>query len=278
MNNLADIADGIVLGEDGVWYSRTRSNVSYPDDGNERCAQVEDRSFWFAHRNRCVVALLEAYPPAGAVFDIGGGNGYVARGLVAAGREAVLLEPGFAGARAAKARGLEDVVCATLEGALLKDQSISAAGLFDVIEHIDDDRDFLRRVHRILAPGGRLYLTTPAYDWLWSEDDVGAGHYRRHTLHSIGKLAESSGFTVDFASYFFRWLPLPIFLLRTLPTKLGFRPNASSARRAEREHVAGSAGIVRGLADRLLSPEVELIRRSKPMSFGASCLLAASRR
>lgn len=157
MMDLGGFAAGIALENDGVWYSRTRSDVSYPSDGNVQCAQVEDRSFWFAHRNRCILALSHAYPPSGAIFDIGGGNGYVTQALVASGLDAVLVEPGPAGARAAKARGLDHVVCSTLEDAKFRDQSIPAIGLFDVIEHIRDDSGFMRRVHAILTAGGRLY-------------------------------------------------------------------------------------------------------------------------
>jgi hypothetical protein len=43
------------------------------------------RSFWFLHRNRCIVSLVRRFAPDGRFLDIGGGNGYVARGLVAAG-------------------------------------------------------------------------------------------------------------------------------------------------------------------------------------------------
>lgn len=32
---------------------------------------------------------------------------------------------------------------------------------FQVIEHIDDDKEFVFEIFRVLAPGGKLYLTTP---------------------------------------------------------------------------------------------------------------------
>jgi 2-polyprenyl-3-methyl-5-hydroxy-6-metoxy-1,4-benzoquinol methylase len=54
-----------------------------------------------------------------------------------------------------------------------------------VLEHIDDEQAFLREIRRCLAPGGRIYLSVPAGRWLWSDDDVQAGHFRRYTCASL---------------------------------------------------------------------------------------------
>jgi hypothetical protein len=80
---------------DGIWYAPGQA-VDYPEDGHSACFAVEDDSFWFAHRNRCIQALLEHVPPppGGPLFDIGGGNGFVALGLQRPDRPVVLIEPG----------------------------------------------------------------------------------------------------------------------------------------------------------------------------------------
>ena len=66
----------IALGDDGVWRPPGNSAVSYPDEGHDSCHGVEDDSFWFAHRNRCIAAMVENFPPPpGLAFaDVGGGN------------------------------------------------------------------------------------------------------------------------------------------------------------------------------------------------------------
>ena len=76
------LAANLERGTDGLWWPRTRSRVDYPDEGNAFCFQVEDHSFWFQHRNACILAVMSRYPPGGTLFDIGGGNGFVARALV----------------------------------------------------------------------------------------------------------------------------------------------------------------------------------------------------
>lgn len=169
------LAGNLDLAPDGLWWPRSRSRVDYPDEGNAFCFQVEDQSFWFQHRNRCILAAVARFPPPGPVFDIGGGNGFVARALTQAGHPAVVVEPGPVGARNAQARGLSPVICSTLDDAGFHPGALPAAGLFDVLEHIEDDRGVLRRLASLVRPGGRLYVTVPAYQWLWSGEDVLGG-------------------------------------------------------------------------------------------------------
>src|SRR5260221_290852 len=91
--NLSAFAQNIELGQDGLWEARTVSDVSYPECGNELCFAIEESSFWFRHRNNCILEAIKSFPVPGAFFDVGGGNGYVARALQNAGLEVVLVEP-----------------------------------------------------------------------------------------------------------------------------------------------------------------------------------------
>src|SRR6478672_10328186 len=104
--NLLDSASNLHLTPEGWWASPTVSDISYPEEGNSVYFDVEDASFWFQHRNRCIVEALKLFPPAGAFFDVGGGNGCVARAIQDAGFEVVLVEPGIWGVRNAVKRGI----------------------------------------------------------------------------------------------------------------------------------------------------------------------------
>lgn len=267
------LAANLERGPDGLWWPRTRSPVDYPDEGNAFCFQVEDHSFWFEHRNACILAAMARYPPLGAVFDIGGGNGFVTRALVHAGLPAVVVEPGPSGARNAQSRGLDPVICSTLDDAGFAEGSLPAAGLFDVLEHIKDDAGVLRQLARLIAPGGRLYLTVPAYQWLWSNEDVISGHHRRYTRRRLSDLVHAAGFTVEFATYFFWPLPLPILLLRAIPARLGRRPTIDLDA-IRRELKPPSATAVRAIMAKL-SLERRRIASGRRIPIGGSCLLVA---
>jgi len=255
----------------GLWISGSAGAVSFPEGGHDECFQGEDASFWFHHRNRCLIELLRAFPPAGVLLEIGGGNGFVAQALIRAGYETVLLEPGPAGARNALARGVSTVACSTFEAAAFRDGSLPAAGMFDVLEHIEDDAAFLTQLHRAMAPSGRLYLTVPAYQALWSEADEYAGHFRRYTLSEIGSRLAAAGFAVEWASYFFAPLVVPIFLLRALRRGGGLEVARD---RAYRDHTHEDGLLTRG-ANALLAVEIALLRRRFRIPFGSSCLIVA---
>jgi SAM-dependent methyltransferase len=79
----------------------------------------------------------------------------------------------------------------------------------DVLEHLDDDAAGLRSLSRLLAPGGQLLLTVPAYPWLWGRDDVANGHRRRYTQKSLTRAIDAAGLRVRFISHF-NLLILPI--------------------------------------------------------------------
>jgi len=272
--NIAAITENLTLAADGIWYSSEQEPVSYPADGNDGCFAVEDRSFWFRHRNRCIAAVVASFPPPGTILDVGGGNGFVSMGLRQAGFDVALIEPGPAGARNAKKRGIETVICATTDTAGVKQGSVPAIGLFDVIEHISDAVAFLRTVRSLLVSGGMLYATVPAFNFLWSKEDVDAGHVRRYTLDRIGDTLSRAGLDVLFASYIFRALPLPIFLMRSIPYRLGMAKAKRGAAEVARDHVAPGDFVARGISA-IFDPEVRNLEARKPMRFGGSCLIVA---
>jgi SAM-dependent methyltransferase len=263
-------ADGLQRNPDGVWRGRGTEPVSYPAAGNSDCFALEDSSFWFAHRNACLLALLRQFPATGPFFDIGGGNGFVAAALQSEGdMPVVLVEPGADGIRHAQGRELGTVVQATLKGAHFRDGSLPAIGFFDVLEHIDDEQGFLGEVRRCLAADGRIYLTVPAGHWLWSDADVQAGHFRRYTFASLRRALERAGFRPLFMSKMFFLLPLPLFLCRSLPSLFGHR--RQPARNYSNQHQAGGKAIM----ERVWHWELARLGRGRSIPCGTSCLAVA---
>jgi SAM-dependent methyltransferase len=279
MIDLTTITSNLEQTSDGIWRSKSSSSISYPDWGNEACFQIEDASFWFRHRNACILEAMRQFPPPGPVFDIGGGNGFVAKGMQDAGIDVVLVEPGEAGAANAQRRGIRSVICATLADAGLPPASMPAVGLFDVVEHMADDREFLAMIHDHLVPSGKVYITVPAYNALWSQEDIDAGHYRRYSRHSLHDLLSRSGFSVLFLTGFFQFLLPPILLARALPFRLGLAKPMQSGEVADRmkaQHVVND-GLPADILSWLLRRETNSIRRRRETRYGASWLLVASK-
>jgi len=271
LQDFRNIAPELHLDARGLWIPAVPgAAVSYPDDGNAVCAELEASSFWFAHRNACLLAVLDRLPPGGALFDIGAGNGFAARALVEGGQEVVVVEPGVTGALNAQARGLRHVVCATFAEARFKDGALPAAGLFDVLEHIEDAAAFLTDLVRALVVGGRLYLTVPAHAWLWSQHDAVAGHFRRYTFRSLCAALASAGLAIEYATPFFAPLVLPVLFLRAIPHRLGHRPSPSVE-----SYRSAHAGPLTRVLERALLWERARIAAGGTLPFGASLLAVA---
>lgn len=274
MIDINNISTGLHLKDDNIWYSNNTSEISYPQDGNIRCFNIEDNSFWFKHRNNCIIAAIRSFPPTGPIFDVGGGNGYVTNAIIKSGYEAVLVEPGLEGAMNAKRkRGITDIICATIEDARVFPHSLPAIGIFDVLEHIEDELSFLTIIRELLSTEGKLYITVPAYPFLWSFEDVHAKHYRRYTLKSISAVLGLCGFEVEFETYIFRLLPIPIFLFRTIPSRLGLKKD-STLSRIKKEHAANNV-LFKKLLSIFLASEVYRIGEKLSIPFGGSCLVVA---
>ena len=259
--------------KNGIWVSGKRENVAYPVEGNRRCFAIEDNSFWFQHRNKCILQVMRYFPPGGTVFDVGAGNGYVSLGIKNAGFDIVVIEPGIYGAMHARTRGLDSIICSSLEGAGFKSEIFPAAGLFDVLEHIEDDAGFLCKIKKMLIPGGRLYITVPAYNFLWSVEDKRTGHFRRYTIKSLVKIFESTGYKIDYMSYIFSILPLFIYFFRVVPGYIRKKRNIDLNRNLKEHGIKYS--FSRRLLDRILEKESKILMNKKTIPFGGSCLVVA---
>ncbi len=277
MIDLTTISRNLEPMADGVWGCRSQSPISYPEWGNEACFQVEDSSFWFRHRNACILEAVRQYPPPGPLFDVGGGNGYVAKSMQDAGFEVVLVEPGAVGAGNARRRGIQYVVRATLEDAGFLPDSLPAIGLFDVVEHMEDDGKFLEKIRFHLSANGRVYLTVPAYQSLWSHEDIVAGHHRRYSRRALRELLVEAGFAVEFLTGFFQFLPPAIFALRVIPFRLGLAisSEADEAGSKIRWQHEIKGGWISGPLDWIQQREITRIRRRRQARFGASWLVVA---
>lgn len=69
----------------------------------------------------------------------------------------------------------------------LQDNSFDRVFSFQVIEHIDNDRLFLKEIHRVLKPGGEAFLTTPNRPKSLSRNPW---HVREYTAEELASLAK----------------------------------------------------------------------------------------
>ncbi|MCI0498069.1 MAG: class I SAM-dependent methyltransferase [Planctomycetales bacterium] len=271
--SLEHLCRRLIRDESGIWRSERSEQCHYPADGARRLNFIEDGSFWFTHRRDCILEMIKRFPPEPFILDVGGGNGFVALGLQKAGFNAVLLEPSAEAVMNARRRGIDHIICSTVDQARFDPHSIPAAGVFDVLEHIEDDSAFLAKLKGLLVPGGKLYLTVPALPCLWSHEDRYAEHFRRYRRDLLCTQLRECGFAVDYATYFFSYLVMPLFVVKVIPTKLGLAKTYTHEQ-TQNEHVLPS-GLKKTVVEMMNAWERKRIRRGNAVSPGTSIMIAA---
>jgi len=271
MKSIAQLSKSLQLSDDGIWISKSLTEINYPYDGNEFCFEMEDKSYWFKHRNNCITSIIRRYTPSGPILDVGGGNGFVAQGIQSEGFAVSLLEPGKFGANnARKNRRITEVINSTFEEANFPNESLSAVGLFDVLEHIANDDAFIHNIWLSLKPGGYIYATVPAFNLLWSTSDNYAEHCRRYNKKMIKKLIDNS-FLLKYFSYYFSFLFVPTLFLRTMPYCFGMKNNGSLLS-SDKEFGVYNGFLVR-LLTYFLNLEHKFLKSGKTIPIGSSCLM-----
>lgn len=160
-----------------------------------RSAQLEQRHWWYAGRRALVRRELAGLTP-GRALDVGcgpAGNSDVLRRL---GWQVTALDYARDSAVLARRRGL-NALQADARSLPFPDGTFDLLLSSDAWEHIEEDDLVAAESHRVLRPGGHLFVTVPAGMDLWSGHDVALGHVRRYARDELVDLVEHAGFRVD---------------------------------------------------------------------------------
>ena len=187
----------------------------------EQFAELERNHFWFRGRRKIFFDLLDR-ELAGEndlrILEIGCGAGGMLGPLSRYGTvHGMDISHDYM--RFCKSRGYERVLTGDGYALPFADDSVDLVALFDVIEHIPDDKKVLEEVFRVLRPGGRIFVSVPAYQALYSQNDRVAHHQRRYTRGRLLSLLRDVGFREKRASYFNTFL-FPLILPAVLVLKL----------------------------------------------------------
>lgn len=151
-----------------------------------------------------LAAFVEGLGRVGAALDLGCGDGRLAQSLDAA--ELTLADVSdVALRRAARRLPSADTVALVPDAPLpLPDNAFDLVVCVETIEHVRDVQLLLSEARRVLRPGGRLAIATPAHSRLTGLDVLARGFERRFpplsphlrflTRRSLRRLLDDLGF------------------------------------------------------------------------------------
>ncbi|NJN67665.1 MAG: class I SAM-dependent methyltransferase [Chloroflexaceae bacterium] len=244
---------------------------------------VEDHHFWFRARNHLIAAVLSRLvadlSPGYRVLEVGCGTGNTLRVL-----EQVCSDGHVMGMdlfREGMPFARQRVACPLVQGDMQQPPfraGFEVIGLFDVLEHLPDDRQVLRDLHAMLAPGGTLFLTVPAYPSLWSYFDEASCHYRRYGPAELARKLEDTGYRVaHLTPYMASLFPL-VWVGRRVASLMKRDPAPTRERTHElARNELRIVPLVNEVLSWVLTWEVRLVARGWVLPFGASVVGVAQK-
>ncbi len=170
----------------------------------DRMRLLEGEHWWFVGRRAILARLIAKLPlrPDARLLEVGCGVGGNIGMLRAFGRVEA-MEPDAPSRDYVR----QQLDLQPADGRLPHDlpypgKSFDGVFALDVVEHVEGDEAALAALGALVAPGGFLLVTVPAYGWMWSRHDELHHHKRRYTRRRVERLMSATGLSPVRASYF----------------------------------------------------------------------------
>lgn len=235
----------------------------------DRMAEFDNSHWWYQGRRRILETVISDHlklPPQAQILEVGCGTGHNLSMLSQHGRVDALEIDDTARDIASQRLGRPVGNSPLPELPGVERDHYEMIGLFDVLEHIEDDVGALKEIGQCLSHGGKLLLTVPAFPWMWTAHDEIHHHHRRYSKATLQKAIEQAGLKVEMLSWFNSIL-FPIAAISRIWNKI--------SRKADSDD--GQPGpLVNAVLRNLFAIERHLVGRL-PMPPGVSLMVIASR-
>lgn len=206
-----------------------------------KSTQNINRHPWELTRARIARFLLKEHKvPCEGIADVGSGDGFVLKYLIDSYTNSSFAAVDHAYTaeiiEAIKAEDPENLIhfFDTPEKAFAWKQ-FSCILLMDVIEHIEDDAAFMKKLVNATnsQQNAHFLITVPAFQFLFSKHDSLLLHYRRYNVNRLASLCQQNNLKIITNGYFFFSL-VPVRLIQLFAEKIKIRKPTKAAENWER--------------------------------------------
>ncbi len=190
----------------------------------------------YIFRKEIVLSLIDKYVPKGSRFlEIGCAAGDIGITLSKTGYNGIMIDfSDEAYDQVVKNLKKEQVTNARFEKKdFLKidtEENFDFVTMFEVLEHIENETQALKKVNDLLRAGGVFLLSVPSKAKLWGADDIIVGHIKRYEKQELIDLLNQEGFEIiKCLSYGFPWLNISKYIRDKLADR-GLRNNKENGR------------------------------------------------
>lgn len=161
-------------------------------------SKIHDHWYYISKGRAMRRFLDDCFTPE--VLDVGAGSGIFSRQLLDHGlcHRAVCLDPNYPEEKIECHNGKQIHFVRTLEKT-----PWNLILMMDVLEHVPDDVALLKAYSDVLASDGHIFITVPAFQFLWSGHDVFLEHHRRYSVDMLKAAVKDAGMTPVKTRFFF---------------------------------------------------------------------------
>lgn len=253
-------------------------NSGFLRDSFSKLYQYEEKNFWFRSRNRIIKYLINKYILSNRLsqvsfLEVGCGTGYVLKGLSEF--EKLNLMGGdiyLEGLKYARLR-VPDIEFVQFDaGQMPFNNEFDAIGIFDVLEHLENDKEVMMGIHRALKTAGYLFVTVPQHQFLWSRVDEVSCHKRRYSRSELENALNALGFESKYrGSFLFLLFPV-MFFSRLLQRMLISKKSSDPLNEFKLSLLANT------IFEKIMKVEEWLIKLGISLPFGGSLVFVCTKK
>jgi len=215
------------------------------------------KHWYYKHKFETIARELKSLGEIRSIVDVGAGSALFSKELIKSNRNIILhaIDSGY------KTEGADPMNSNIHYYKSAKSISGDLYLFTDVLEHIEDDKSFLKSYVDSSPRGSKFIITVPCFMSLWSYHDIFLKHFRRYTLTELNSLALSCDLSI-IDSYYLYVAPFPIAYLSRKWKRGGVKKSQLR-----------NVGVLENFLFRIILSGDRVL--SKKFNFGISSILVA---
>lgn len=172
------------------------------------------KHWYYEHKFNVILKLLKHdLPRSRNLIDVGAGSALFSLELLRQyeGLSCTAIDPGYS---------LDIFTDEKLRITYLREPNGSQGDLYlmtDVLEHVENDVDFLAAYVEGAKSGSKFVVTVPAFMILWSGHDIFLKHFKRYRKRELCQVLKKCGLEIQSVNYIYVSLFPIALLVRSLP-------------------------------------------------------------